>query len=1441
MLLIIEGHLMRPLLFHACDSLLFIVIGLNLAAYSSTANAVEPAAFEGLKVRFDAKIQSLVKTFCLDCHSKKVMEGELDLERFGTFAGVRQDPKAWQKVAQMLDNGEMPPADSDQLSQSQRRLLRTWVSNYLDAEARASAGDPGPVLLRRLNNAEYTYTIQDLTGVKLDPAREFPADSGAGEGFTNTGESLVMSPALVQKYFDAAQETASHAVLLPDGFRFSTVATRSDWTNEILHQIQALYAQHTTAAQLKGIRVLHNTEISNARKAMLQDGTVDLNQYFAALIKHRDLLIKDLAKTDEIARDEFLSAKYLRLLAKMLVTGEVDTGSEVPIVIGVDDASQPQAQRSKSLLLDSIRESWKKNPSENTASIVARIRAMQNQVWKFEPVGHLGLIRLWQNPTNPISRSLESRVKLKTSGDKNSVRVYLTAGNVGLTNDKKNASSLVVWKNPRIERPGKPPILLRDVQLYSAALRIVKEDTAKRFRQYLAAALEIGAGGATNTKINLDRVAAEHKINVAVLRAFLSYLSIGTGEVSIQRLDHPIQNKPYGFVRGWGLKGIPDISVLGNSSDQNVKIPGDSNAHKIVMHPRPERWVAAGWKSPIDGIVNLQAHVRDAHSNCGDGVEWRLEQARGTRRTVLAQGHVDLGKVATIKPVTSLKVQQGDVISVAISRRANYFCDLTEVDLSIKQIGTKSRQWSLSRDCADKISQSNPLADAYGNPSVWYFHWGMMKQTAAPSNVPIGSLLAKWVDSTEKSQRSKLADQLQQFVNSPMPRDASRADADLYKHLTDVNGPLFSGVNPAELSKTVTPDQLTEADRRSGIDAALFGKMQLGRAVAASDIAVTTPSVVEFDLPSHLIDDAEFVVSAALADTKNDSGIVQLTATTTPPHDPQTIIPGAPFIVRAGSSGEKLLIKSLDEFRALFPLSMCHARIVPVDEVVTLLLFHREDHHLIRLMLSKAEHEELERLWSELHFVSQDAVRTLASLEQILEFATQDADPRKFDPVLEPIANNARAFRRQLLKTERVHLDALVRFANQAFRRELTPKERKSIRDLYGKLRLQQIDHEEAFRLTLAKVLSSPSFLYRLEKRDGPIAKVPSGNGYQVRYVSDWELASRLSYFLWSSAPDERLRKEAKARRLHLPNSIEAQTKRMLGDPRIRRMSIEFGCQWLHIRDFDAFDEKSETHFPDFVNLRGDMYEESIQVFTHFFQEDGSILELIDGDHTFVNDRIAKFYGIPNVTGSEWRRIENARKFSRGGILTQAATLSRQSGASRTSPILRGNWVAETLLGERLPRPPKNVPDLPSDESKLQGLTIRQLVEKHSTDASCAKCHKRIDPYGFALESFDSIGRYREKDGGRLSVDTSTTLIDGTKIKGADGLRNYLVKQRRSDFVRHFCRKLLGYACGRATQLSDEPLLDEMVELLEKNDHRISVAIRSIVLSQQFRTTRATE
>jgi hypothetical protein len=589
------------------------------------------------------------------------------------------------------------------------------------------------------------------------------------------------------------------------------------------------------------------------------------------------------------------------------------------------------------------------------------------------------------------------------------------------------------------------------------------------------------------------------------------------------------------------------------------------------------------------------------------------------------------------------------------------------------------------------------------------------------------------------------------------------------------------------------------------------------------NIEMTAPGVLEFRLPAKLAAGAEVVTVGTLHAKNGRAGSVQFVLSATKPAM-KGMVPGVPIVAAEGSAGRRRVEAAFADFRELFPAAMCHAQIVPVDEVVTMILFHREDEALRRLMLSDGEAARLDRLWDELFFVAREPLLRVVSHEQLYEFATQDRKDllSPLEALRIPTRKRAEAFRARLKKTEPIHLAAVLELAERAWRRLLAEAEKRELRGLYEKLRAKDLSHDRAIRLTLARVLTSPVFLYRLEK---PAA------GAKAAPVTNRELANRLSFFLWSSMPDAELQRAMNGKIPAADKVVVEQARRLLRDGRTRRLSVEFACQWLGIREFDTDDGKNEKLYPEFKKLRGAMYEESVRFFEDMFRNDGSILDLLNADHTFLSEALAKHYGIGGVSGSDWRRVEGARAKGRGGILGMAAVLAKQSGASRTSPILRGNWVSETLLGERLPKPPANVPQLP--ESVPKGLTARQLIEKHSSVAACAKCHARIDPYGFALEQYDAIGRLRPKP-----VDTTTKLVDGKSIEGLDGLRQYLLNDRRDAVVRQFCKKLLGYALGREVQLSDEPFLAEMQKRLAKNGFRFSVAVEAIVTSKQFRNIR---
>lgn len=517
-----------------------------------------------------------------------------------------------------------------------------------------------------------------------------------------------------------------------------------------------------------------------------------------------------------------------------------------------------------------------------------------------------------------------------------------------------------------------------------------------------------------------------------------------------------------------------------------------------------------------------------------------------------------------------------------------------------------------------------------------------------------------------------------------------------------------------------------------------------------------------------------------------------------------------------------------EEFRALFPPAVLFAPVIPRDAQGSVFLYHREDEPLRRLLLDDAGRAELDRLWSELVFVSRVAESGLVAYEGAVQYYRRPNDNARImffyvQLFEETVRRNLEALRAAQRDAEPRHLDALQQFAARAWRRPLSPDERNALLDGYRADRAAGAGHDDAFRDALARVLSSPWFLYRVES---------PATGQRWQPVTGDELATRLSFMLWDSIPDEELR--ANAKRLHEPAVMEAQVRRMLEDGRIRGMAAEFGGRWLGVHDFAANHGRSLEHFPEFTPaLRDALAEEPVRLFEDLFVNDRPVADLINADAVIVNEVLAKHYGIPNVKGPEWRRVENVAALGRGGLLGLGAVLARQSAAARTSPVKRGAWVVQ-ILGERLPKVPADVPPLP--ETPPPGLSVREITERHRQDAACAGCHERIDPFGIALERFDALGRLRPA-GDLKPGEASATLRDGTVLDDFTGLRTYVAGRRRADLLNSLARKLTGYALGRSVELSDRKLVDDVAKSMVAGG-RWSDALLVIVRSEQFRCIR---
>jgi hypothetical protein len=530
--------------------------------------------------------------------------------------------------------------------------------------------------------------------------------------------------------------------------------------------------------------------------------------------------------------------------------------------------------------------------------------------------------------------------------------------------------------------------------------------------------------------------------------------------------------------------------------------------------------------------------------------------------------------------------------------------------------------------------------------------------------------------------------------------------------------------------------------------------------------------------------------------------------------------------------------------------------------------YFRDDGPLCELILTPAERRELDELWRELDFV------TLAPQRQYRDFIFfERAEPPRFmfeaefdfarseDKDATSEAKMARLAKAYLAKAkskgagpeaveaietyfadisaavrhveqgrlaaERSHLKALTAFAERAYRRPLSAAERDGLLKFYRDLRQQDgLGHEEALRDTVVAVLLSPHFCYRVDL---------SGPGAAVRPLSDYDLASRLSFFLWSSMPDAELLAHAAAGDLHKPEVLKAQARRMLRDPKVRGLATEFAGNWLDFRRFEEHNGVDRQRFPAFTNeLRQAMFEEPVRYFADVAQKNRSVLDVLYGADTFVNRPLARHYGMPEPPGDGWAHVADARPYGRGGMLPMAVFLTKNAPGLRTSPVKRGYWVVRRLLGEQIPPPPPSVPELPKDEANLGELTLPQVLARHRDNKSCAACHRRFDAVGLAFEGFGPVGERRTKDLGGRPVQTAATFPDGSERDGLAGLRAYLREKRQDDYLDNLCRKLFSYALGRSPLPSDRAALDAMRARLAKDGYAFGSLVEEIVTSPQF-------
>jgi hypothetical protein len=545
--------------------------------------------------------------------------------------------------------------------------------------------------------------------------------------------------------------------------------------------------------------------------------------------------------------------------------------------------------------------------------------------------------------------------------------------------------------------------------------------------------------------------------------------------------------------------------------------------------------------------------------------------------------------------------------------------------------------------------------------------------------------------------------------------------------------------------------------------------------------------------------------------------------------------------------------------------------------------YYRDDIPLMQLILDDNGKKELDRLWNEFDYIANVSDRTWTQYyfnqsgevfgkgeesgsDRPTDHAVTDSEvifkmrdtylaKAAADPTNDPVAAEAirahfdgvnatlRSLEKERADAEARQLEALLQFAAKAYRRPLTPTERTDLLSYYHQDRTQnQLSHEDALRGAIAGVLMEPDYLYRLDVTDPQMqpAVLKASMSVAAEPLSSYALASRLSYFLWASMPDEELLRHAASNDLQKPAVLLAETRRMMKDARVRGVATEFTGNWLAFRLFETNNSVDRQRFPQFNNdLREAMFDEPVRYVEDTIQNNRSVLDLLYGDYTFVNPVLAKHYGIPGIEGDNdhWVRVDNAGQYGRGGLLPMSVFATQNSPGLRTSPVKRGNWVVQKVLGIRVPPPPPVVPELPSDESKSD-LPIRQMLAQHHANPFCASCHERFDSYGLAYEGYGPIGDVRTKDLAGRPVDTAVTYPGGVNGVGFEGLRTFIRDHRQDQFLNNLSRKLLTYGLNRTLQLSDEELLDTMQTNLVKQGYGFDSLVETIVLSPQFRNRR---
>jgi len=537
--------------------------------------------------------------------------------------------------------------------------------------------------------------------------------------------------------------------------------------------------------------------------------------------------------------------------------------------------------------------------------------------------------------------------------------------------------------------------------------------------------------------------------------------------------------------------------------------------------------------------------------------------------------------------------------------------------------------------------------------------------------------------------------------------------------------------------------------------------------------------------------------------------------------------------------------------------------------------YFRDDRPLYELVLTPEQQTELDALWQELDFIAFAPMRQHQGLvwfertdsrfmrSEEFDFArAEDKDVTSEEKIkrlsevylakalamgadalaaqaitehFDLINQSVRWVEKTRLQARPSHLRSLIEFARRAYRRPLTASETQDMISFYSQLMAEgNLSHEDAIRDCVMSILVSPHFWYRFD--------IPSSQS-GLSPLPDIALANRLSYFLWSSMPDETLLRDAEQGQLHERSVLLGHVRRMTRDDRFRGLAVEFAGNWLDFRRFQTHNSVDRQRFPQFTDaLRQSMFEEPLHFFMDVARKDRSILDFLYSDHTWVNPLLAEHYGIAletNDDGSDWQRV-HAKEDGRGGLLPMAVFQTVNAPGLRTSPVKRGYWIVRQVLGEHIPPPPPNVPELPPDESSME-LPLAKMLARHREVEDCATCHEKFDSIGLAFEGYGPVGERRELDLAGRPVENRAVFPRGEEGTGLDGLKEYLAQHRQPEFVNQLCRKLFAYALGRTLIPSDGPILETMQARLAENGYRFQVMLESIVTSPQFLNQRGME